>query len=361
MTSEQEFLKMIQLSGIKNWYDNGFKGKPLKVLCCQDDTTKHGRGIIRIYKDCYKDSVFINGAHFLNFKDGRMIESSIVISGVKYDFEEYVINNKFDIVFSSSSGYASTHSNQDWLDSCERMYDATGVIFNNSAGNVGENKAGEELSHRFPTEHSILWGSLGISDTGVVKRLNSCLSGLDLMFMSFAPLIGGTSAANPFGTAIESFLMSRYNIIHREELIEALKLISKDYGTVGKDIYYGYGVPILPDYNKRFLQIDIDKREYYVDGEEYTLPCEPVLINSVTYVPVRAISEGLGKTVVWYENLKTVTISDSTKTLSYKLGENGVYRTPSGTTMIPLRLVSEEFGCKVAWVTKYKRILILEV
>ena len=305
MTSEQEFIKMIKYSGLEEFHKAGHTGSGLKVLCCQDDTTEHGRGIINIFKRCAPEAIIINGAHLLSFKNGKMIESSITVEGVKYNFEEYIINNKFDIVFSSASAPSSIYNNIDWISSCKRMTESTGVIFNNSAGNVGENKNGEELAHRFPTEYSILWGSIGLSDSGTTKRLNSCLSGRDLMFMAFAPLIGGTSAACPFGTGIIACLMSKYGKMTYQEVYQMLKTYSKDFGINGKDIYYGEGMPILPSPSQEDYEM-ITKTNIKVGDKILTV--NRILKNEENYIRLRDLEDILGIVTVSYDSINKIPV-----------------------------------------------------
>ena len=309
MTPEQEFIKMLLDSGVTAWHNAGYKGQGVKVLSCQDESTTHGAGIAKIFKRAAPSAEFTSGAHLLSFSGGNITENSIAVNGVKYDFEQYVVDNGFDLVFSSASAHAPTYNNADWIASCARMHNATGVIFNNSAGNVGENQSGEPLAHRFPKEYTILWGSMGYADSGAIKRLNSCLTGIDIDFMAFAPLIGGTSAACPFGTGIEAVVMSKYGKMSLEEMQRYLSSISVDYGAAGADIYYGKGMPKLGNPATQII-LQVGSTTMKVNGVNVTIPQAPIIAASgKTLIPVREVVEALGADVAWNARTKTITIN----------------------------------------------------
>lgn len=46
----------------------------------------------------------------------------------------------------------------------------------------------------------------------------------------------------------------------------------------------------------------VDKEEYFVNGEKFTLLASPFVKNGRTMVPIRALAEGVGKIVKWEEN-----------------------------------------------------------
>lgn len=87
----------------------------------------------------------------------------------------------------------------------------------------------------------------------------------------------------------------------------------------------------------------------------------PIIQNDRTLVPVRFISENMGAGVDWNQNTKTVTIKTKSRTVSLVLGSdimtvNGENVTLDvaaqeigGRTLIPLRALSEALGKQVFW------------
>lgn len=107
-----------------------------------------------------------------------------------------------------------------------------------------------------------------------------------------------------------------------------------------------------------------------INGQTYSCDssCAPQNINGRVYVPLRVVSEGLGHTVEWDADTRTVLI-DSQPTdvgsaasvlsslqiyingqaLAVDLTTGVPYITPSGYTMVPVRIVAENLGAQVTW------------
>jgi beta-lactamase superfamily II metal-dependent hydrolase len=110
----------------------------------------------------------------------------------------------------------------------------------------------------------------------------------------------------------------------------------------------------------------IGQTKFTVNGNARTLDSPPVIKNSRTLLPIRAIIEALGGTVNWDAAEKKVTITLGSNTIELWIGKstakvNGV-DTPidssnskvvpeiiNGRTMLPLRFVTENLGCDVQW------------
>lgn len=97
---------------------------------------------------------------------------------------------------------------------------------------------------------------------------------------------------------------------------------------------------------------------------------EPQIIDGRTMVPVRAIFEGIGATVDWNADTKTVTGKKGSDTVVMNVGEkamtvNGKKINMDGEAMIidsrafaPARYVAEAFGYDVSWNGDTKEVLI---
>lgn len=99
-----------------------------------------------------------------------------------------------------------------------------------------------------------------------------------------------------------------------------------------------------------------------IEGEPLEFDTKPVIVNSRTMVPMRAIFEALGATVTWDADARRVEglFDDGTHIVltidsasAYKNGELKVLDAPAyiqdNRTMVPLRFISESSGAYVGW------------
>lgn len=121
--------------------------------------------------------------------------------------------------------------------------------------------------------------------------------------------------------------------------------------------------------------LQIGNSSFTVNGTSNTLDSPPVIKNSRTLLPIRAIIESLGGTVGWDATERKVTVSLGSTTIELWIGKsiakvNGV-DTPidaanskvvpeiiNSRTMLPLRFVTENLGCDVQWDGTTKTITI---
>lgn len=107
-----------------------------------------------------------------------------------------------------------------------------------------------------------------------------------------------------------------------------------------------------------------------VNDKLLKLDVDPIITEGRTLVPIRAVSEGLGASVLWDQRTKTVTLYNKSMTINLKIGDKKalvnnetVYLDVApviidGRTMIPIRFISESFGAQVDWdeITKTVKI-----
>ena len=115
----------------------------------------------------------------------------------------------------------------------------------------------------------------------------------------------------------------------------------------------------------------------FIDGEELITDVPPMIINGRTMVPVRAVTEAIDCTVIWFEPERRVDIyspytgnlflsmfidnpvvehyryddTDNNSGMTFILEET-IETAPAiidGRTLVPLRLIAEAIGFKVEW------------
>ncbi|MGB9693733.1 MAG: stalk domain-containing protein, partial [Fervidobacterium sp.] len=121
--------------------------------------------------------------------------------------------------------------------------------------------------------------------------------------------------------------------------------------------------------------LQIGNSTFTVNGSTRTLDSPPIIKNSRTLLPIRAVVEALDGTIEWDATTKKVTVSLGYKTIELWIGKpiakvNGidtqidstnpkvVPEIINGRTMLPLRFVAESLGCDVQWDGTTKTITI---
>jgi titin len=124
------------------------------------------------------------------------------------------------------------------------------------------------------------------------------------------------------------------------------------------------------------IKLYIDKTTYYVNGVKKELDAAPIIKESRTLLPIRAVIEALGGTIEWDANEQKVTINFEGTTIELWIGKNTAkvnreYKLidpgnpevkpiiiPPGRTMLPIRFIAENLGCRVDWDPALKEVKI---
>jgi trimeric autotransporter adhesin len=117
----------------------------------------------------------------------------------------------------------------------------------------------------------------------------------------------------------------------------------------------------VPQPTKNNVQLTINKTTVSLNGKSMTLEQAPVITKGNTLVPIRFVSEALGGTVRWDEQERKVTVIRGDKMIDLWVdnvdlivnGQRVTAEVPpvimNNLTMVPLRILSENLGWKVTW------------
>jgi sugar lactone lactonase YvrE len=134
-------------------------------------------------------------------------------------------------------------------------------------------------------------------------------------------------------------------------------------------------VRVIAEQPRTVLVLRIGSPRMTVGSSGVVLDAPPVIVEGRTLVPIRAVVESLGGTVVWDASSRTVTISLDGTELKLVIGKssalvNGKSRPIDSTnpnvvpqilnsrTMLPLRFVAESLGADVQWEDSTQTITI---
>lgn len=126
--------------------------------------------------------------------------------------------------------------------------------------------------------------------------------------------------------------------------------------------------------SKKIIELTIGSRTMYVDGRPVVLEAAPIIVNSRTLFPIRAVVEAVGGTIAWKASARKVTIVRKGKTLELWIGRNVAELNGQSVkvdsdskvvpiikgrrTLLPLRFVAEALALDVQWHPATKTITI---
>ncbi|MBA4365764.1 MAG: hypothetical protein C0398_07210 [Coprothermobacter sp.] len=125
---------------------------------------------------------------------------------------------------------------------------------------------------------------------------------------------------------------------------------------------------------KRVIELKIGSSTMLVDGSPVVLEAAPIILNSRTFLPIRAVVEAVGGTIAWEASERRVTIVRKAMTVELWIGRNVallngqllqidsdprvVPLIKNGRTLLPLRFVSQGLALDVEWNPTTKAITI---
>lgn len=365
----------------QEWNDAGYTGKGI-VVWNMEGLSNHGQMSRSRILDAAPEATVINATHGMNCKNNVILKEYVYYDNINYTADLFIKTKGISILSASKSGVSDRNSGRvDLYSGLQRKYNLTLV---NSAGNDGgEGVKGGTL----PESISIYVGACQFMfDKDKIKGISMCnysSIGDEYEEVDFSTFVGkagwsGTSFSCPYLAGICALLQQRYGKdLTSQEIYQYLKMIAQpiDTGHKIKDNYdgwSGYGIPILPTVDKKFIRMTVGSKEYRIDNETHTMDVAPFIRLQRTYVPVAFIALALGAKVIWNAKDKSVTIYKEGNSIKmwvgehfYHLNENAYYMDvvpfiQDGRTFVPIAWVADGLKCKVGWVANKKEVLIIE-
>lgn len=376
-----------EYTNVTEWHKAGFTGKGILVWD-MEGLTDHGKLTRERILDAAPDAKVIN--HPWNKSVSDMRENVYDDDAKKYvTFKEFVEKYKPDVLtcskgISQKSTYNITRPILDVMQKQHRL-----VIFN-SGGNDGDSgvKGGA-----LPQEYAMYIGAVMMFQNNP-KDIRACgYSSVgdeyeEIDFSSFVGRAGhsGTSFSTPFVAGQAALLRQRYGKMSQEEVYNYFKMISvplqtshnairTDFlgGHYTYDFRTGYGIPVLPHLDKKYITMDIGSFIYEIDGERQEMDTAPFIKDSRTFVPIAFIALALGAEVKWNAILKTVTITKGKTRVELYVNKKYYYVNgrryemdtapfiQDSRTFVPISWAALALNCRVAWVKSERKVQILEV
>ncbi|WP_317366565.1 glycosyl hydrolase family 18 protein [uncultured Tyzzerella sp.] len=126
------------------------------------------------------------------------------------------------------------------------------------------------------------------------------------------------------------------------------------------------------NYDGKIHNYSAEKVHITIDSKEIEqLKMEPIIIDGRTLVPLRDVFEEMGAEILWDDKKKEVTIKKDDNTIIFKIGSKEAIKNSidvikldvpakiiNGYTMVPIRAISDSIGCSVEWDNNIRTIII---
>ena len=183
----------------------------------------------------------------------------------------------------------------------------------------------------------------------------------DVFSIKLSDNIGTTySEKATFGETLAIPLKVSEDLVVEKILVNGEPLTDTSTVVVLTNIDQDYSIEVTYKQIRR-ISMKVGSPQMFVNGKTVSLDAPPVIVNSRTLVPLRAIAEALGADVNWNPDTRQVTVKLNDTTILLTIGSplamvNGLIipidTTPiisNGRTMVPLRFIAETLNAEVSW------------
>ncbi|MDD4614664.1 MAG: stalk domain-containing protein, partial [Caldisericia bacterium] len=117
----------------------------------------------------------------------------------------------------------------------------------------------------------------------------------------------------------------------------------------------------IPNYKRRYVQLQIGNKTATVNEESVELDASPYIKEGRTFVPLSVIAKGFGADVEWVAQTKGINIRLDNTIISMQIGSNRAIvnnqvvpldappEITNGRTFVPIRFVVETLGAELTW------------
>jgi hypothetical protein len=370
---EEYKIKHLTYSNVLAWHNAGFRGQGVNILNLEDEGSKHSDESYNSAQWVAPLSKVFRASKAFESDSNIITRHEVCDDGVYIDFEKYIADNKIKIITFSMTGAAAPA--QCVIDYWNNLAEKYNLIILNSAGNDGSED--DHTGTPFSFQSAMQIGAIMLMNGTTPLRAPYSSIGYELDFMNFTFSYSGTSFSCPYTAGECALIVSRYGLdMTFSECYKYLQFISKDLGDVGFEVYNGWGLPIMPNVNRKYIELTLNKNTIQVDGLTLIIDTPPIIDKktSRTLVPLRIIAEQLGAIVTFDSTTQMAKLVKNTTTILIKIGANTMkvnnktiqldayaqYNNTGNRLLVPIRAIAEAFNCKVDWVQSTQKVMILE-
>ena len=368
MTVEETIKKQNDISNITEWHENGITGKGISVWNCEN-SSGHGAITGERIKTSAPGANIYWGYIQSNLDKGEIKSVSIATdAGDEYSPEEWLSKYNIKVASRSMKHAFAGEDKGAWRELWEGLQKKYNLVIFDAADNEGE----EQTNYHEGYDIALTVGAVHTN----LKPTNYTSVTDDVDFADFTGVWNGTSFSCPYLAGKAALILERYGDMSQTEIFKYFKMCALDVHEEGEDNKTGWGVVVLPKFEKKYITMTTKEKTYHVDGKTFEMDTKPVNIDGRVFVPVRVISEALGGEVSWEFNSDKsikVLIDKGNAHIELNTGNdiaiiNGKkeildvapFIDENNRTLVPIRFIAETFGCQVDWIQKEAKVMILE-
>lgn len=289
-------------ANIPAWHGHGYFGEGIVIFHDDLGMTSHNECCKDIMQVILPKAKIYSGKISSASKDGVITSCNVSCNetGDFLPFDDFVKKYGINQINNSTTGGRNNN------ESAMAKYMRQKILDHNLVGTGSYGNFSDEPSNRYQGAFIMVSGVTVMKDGSFADY---GVSGPDCDFSMFMGYQSGTSFSAPFLNGMIGLLRSKYGMITQAQAYEYLVEHCQDLGEAGKDIEFGYGIPVLGEAEMKIV-MQIGSKSMFVDGKEQILDQAPTInpLTRRTLGPVRAVYEAMGAKVEYEESTKTITV-----------------------------------------------------
>ena len=379
---DERILKQKTFDNTLEWNEAGYDGTGITVWNMESNAT-HGIMSRQRILDAAPNATAINATHGLVIKNKMLIKEEVYDDGIAIPADFFIDRHNISILTQSHGG-GSDSRYAAITDLYRLLRTKHNLTLFNSTGNDGSD--GVKGGALPPTEAIYVGACMMFKDNANdIRMCNYSSLGDEYEEVDFSTFVGkagvnGTSFSTPYLAGIAALLQQRYGRdLTSGEIYQYFKMIAQPIDSGHPcdkheryDYWSGYGIPILPKVDKKFIRMTVGSKEYKVDEGTCVMDVAPFIRFQRTFVPVAFVALALGASVIWNDRDKSVTMYKGDDAIKMWVGEHFYHHNENAyymdvvpiiqdrRTFVPIAWVAEGLNCKIGWVADKQEVLIIE-
>lgn len=238
---DEECIAQREYVNIPRWHQAGYTGKGITVFC-DDVGDNHAECVADIIQVILPDAKIYTGSIGYSQQGGKIIDCVILCNETQefLSFDQFIKKYNISLINNSTDGGEGEKifPIAEYMKEKIKQYN---LIFCGAAGNVLKGETRQKYNGA-----CIIVTSVNLRDGKPVYGMKSIGPNVD--FAMFHGFQSGSSFSSPFLLGMAGLLRGKYPNITQDEVYQYFKEQSEQIGGTERSEKFGWGVPILGDF-----------------------------------------------------------------------------------------------------------------